>query len=44
MTVELQASGVRHAICKDFRLGGDLEGPGIGVISCEVAGNADERV
>ena len=28
MAIGLQASGVRHAICEDFRLEGDLEGPG----------------
>ena len=44
MAVGLQMSGVRHAICEDVRLEGDLEGPGAGAISCEVAGNADERV
>ena len=44
MAVGLQASGVQHAICEDFRLEGDLEGLGAGAISCEVAGNAHERV
>ena len=42
MEVGLQACGVRHAICEDFRLEEDLEGAGAGAISCEVTGNAHE--